>query len=338
MGVKVSQKKAIKKNATEDAEIASKTWDVLASVGMASFAGIPLPPSMIKSLRKAADKFIIGATEYGMTFLEGAIAKNKALANGKIEVLTGSAKAVAKKISEDEQILSRAMNVFAADLVEKQRNKESVFAIAAKELKEGVSFVDTGRVVDDDWLGEFARLAAARSNTDVQLLLGKILAGEIREPGSFSPLTLQILMTLTPSVAKTFEKLCNVAIGWKSDEGSTLAFFWHEMYPDFMEVGAEELEINYGEMLVLQNYGLVLNNLEATVNAGTVEELHIEIGERKVTLRSEIKSKQIKLEQVAPLSLSGAELRKVIALAVPQGFYEKQLENFKKIGCVVVEG
>jgi hypothetical protein len=319
---------------TTDAQYASKVWDVLASVGIAVGTGIPLPPSIIKSLRKTADKFIHGATEYGMTFIEEATAKRKSIVIGKQLVLNTAAEAVAKKVTNDNNLMERAFDIFATDLIVKQQNKEKVLEIAVGELSNTKSFDISEDIIDDDWLGTFSTLASEKSNADVQQLLGKILAGEIRTPGSFSPLTLHILSTLTPRIAQSFEAVCNLSTLWNPDEPNNVAFVLNQPYPNYLHQGLPEYGVSYGDILILQNYGLLTQKLDAGLALREpVLEAIVDIGGTQVKLKSNTGIPiYVSLQPLSPLSISGSELRQIISLKVPAEHLKQQIKYFNSIG------
>ena len=70
---------------------------------------------------------------------------------------------------------------------------------------------DSDRPIDDDWLAAFARVSETRSDPEMQAYFARILAGEIKAPGSFSPVTLDVAATLTTEVAKLFQTFCNAS-------------------------------------------------------------------------------------------------------------------------------
>ena len=318
-----------------DNDYASKTWDVLASAGIFSGTGIPVPPSVIKSLRKAADKFLIGATEFGMTYVDEATAKRKSINAGKQLVLDSAAKEVAKRVTSNDVLVERAFDVFAADLMGKQRNKEKVLEFAVAEINSTKSFHTSEEVIDEDWLSSFATLASAKSNSDVQQLLGKILAGEIRSPGSFSPLTLHILSTLTRDVARKFESFCNLTAIFDIEEKTPAAFFIHAAYPGFLQKGPPpEYGISYGDLLTLQNYGLLTQNLNAGVTPNTQYlEKDIEIGGTRLRLTSKTGIPiSLTINGISPLSISGSELRTIISLNTPPSHLTVQINYLNSLG------
>ncbi|NMF90988.1 DUF2806 domain-containing protein [Aromatoleum petrolei] len=61
--------------------------------------------------------------------------------------------------------------------------------------------------VSDDWLHRWREHAAGVSSDELQSLWGKILAGEIKKPGRYSPRTLEFLKNLSQDEAKAIERL-----------------------------------------------------------------------------------------------------------------------------------
>jgi hypothetical protein len=61
--------------------------------------------------------------------------------------------------------------------------------------------------VSDDWLFRWRDCAAGVSSDELQLLWGKVLAGEIKNPGRYSLRTLEFLRNLSQDEAKAIEKV-----------------------------------------------------------------------------------------------------------------------------------
>ena len=72
---------------------------------------------------------------------------------------------------------------------------------------------------DDDWINRFFSSAQEVSSDDMQTLWGRILAGEVKQPGSYSLRTLDFLRNLTASEAKAFEELGRYALNFLTLEG-----------------------------------------------------------------------------------------------------------------------
>lgn len=92
----------------------------------------------------------------------------------------------------------------------KQLNIENVTGFAAEELKNEPPIND--EPIDEDWTTRFFRIVEDVSNEDMQALLGKILAGEIKQPKTYSLRTLELIRNLSKREADTFMKVANFAI------------------------------------------------------------------------------------------------------------------------------
>ncbi len=92
-------------------------------------------------------------------------------------------------LDEKPELLDKAAARLIEDALIEQDNRESVVQLAAKELKtEGVSEDTVGpdAEVSGDWLRNFSKYAEQFSEHDFQLLWAKVLAGEVRQPGTVS--------------------------------------------------------------------------------------------------------------------------------------------------------
>jgi len=92
----------------------------------------------------------------------------------------------------------------------RQANIENVTAIAAGELT-GETEVPS-ESPDDDWISRFFSAAQDVSAEDVQVLWGRILAGEIKKPGSYSLRTLDFLRNLSKAEAEILEKVGKLTV------------------------------------------------------------------------------------------------------------------------------
>ena len=60
---------------------------------------------------------------------------------------------------------------------------------------------------EPEWVSRFFDIAAGITTEQLQYLWGRILAGEIKQPGSFSLRTLDVLRNLSRKEAESFVKL-----------------------------------------------------------------------------------------------------------------------------------
>jgi hypothetical protein len=123
-------------------------------------------------------------------------------------VMQKIAEAAATKAAADPTLVDRALDNFLSDTLRRQENKDAVIQTAEELLSEDNvphPASDPGDP-DPDWLNVFESHAERASGENLRLLWSKILAGEIRKPGSFSLSTLRFLSELDHSLAKKFNK------------------------------------------------------------------------------------------------------------------------------------
>ena len=81
----------------------------------------------------------------------------------------------------------------------KQQNIEAVSGYAYEELLGDAPI--SPEPVDEDWITRFFNKASDISTDEMQVIWGKVLAGEIKQPGSYSLRTLDILSNLSKKEA-----------------------------------------------------------------------------------------------------------------------------------------
>lgn len=129
----------------------------------------------------------------------------------------------------------------------KQLNIENVTAFAAEELKNEPPVTD--EPLDEDWTTRFFRIAEDISNEEMQALWGKILAGEIKQPKTYSLRTLELIRNLSKLEATTFMKVANFTI--KSGNANYL------FKSNDKELLSKKYNINYGDIALLIEIGLI---------------------------------------------------------------------------------
>lgn len=109
-------------------------------------------------------------------------------------------------MTNTDDLIQRAHQRHLFQEAMKQQNIDSVVSNAYIELetKEKVSY----NPVNSDWICSFFDFIANISDSNMQLLWGKLLAGEIEKPGRFSMRTLDVLRKLSQKEATIF---CKVA-------------------------------------------------------------------------------------------------------------------------------
>lgn len=98
--------------------------------------------------------------------------------------------------------------------------------------------------VDDDWLYRWRDYAGDVSSENMQRLWGRLLAGEVKSPGSYSLRCLEFIKNLSHKEAKLIERASSLAL-----EG----LIWAESDDDGNVIGA----LSFQDLLDLDNLGVI---------------------------------------------------------------------------------
>jgi hypothetical protein len=131
----------------------------------------------------------------------------------------------------------------------KQANTERIVQYAVDELA-GETDVSSEEV-NADWISRFFRMAEDITTEEMQMLWGKILAGEVKRPKSYSLRTLDLLKNLAREEAELFVKVGHWAI---TDRQKAWLYF-----KDDKEL-EEMTGITFLDRLMLSEIGLLASN------------------------------------------------------------------------------
>ena len=92
----------------------------------------------------------------------------------------------------------------------RQKNIDDIVVIAANQLK-GAREVPKDKV-SVDWATRFFNIVQDISEDEMKLIWGKLLAGEVETPGSYSLRTLELLKNLSSDEARLFSEVSNLAL------------------------------------------------------------------------------------------------------------------------------
>lgn len=129
----------------------------------------------------------------------------------------------------------------------RQINIESVTGFAAEELRNEQPVTD--EPLDEDWTTRFFRIAGDISNEEMQALWGKILAGEIKQPKTYSLRTLELIRNLTKEEAGVFIKVANLSINYGND---------YFIYKGNSHELSEKFNVSFNDIALLTEVDLIL--------------------------------------------------------------------------------
>jgi len=128
-------------------------------------------------------------------------------------VRVAKAEAEAERIRAESQIQvtdlhRRAFHRFLEEESKKQKNMEDITCQALPQLGEK----SKPEEVEDDWITNFFDKCRLISDSEMQSIWSRVLAGEANSPGSYSKRTVNFLSSLDKTDASLFTNLC--VFGW----------------------------------------------------------------------------------------------------------------------------
>ena len=147
--------------------------------------------------------------------------------------------------ADTEQII--LMRV-AYQQAKKQSNIEHVVQHAVEELKSEQEV--TQEKPDSDWVTRFFNISEDISTDHMQILWGKILAGEVKRPGSYSLRTLELLKNINLQEAELFVKASKIAVA-----AMGIVFIPSQDDDKYLE---EKLGLSFTDILSLREIGLLV--------------------------------------------------------------------------------
>ena len=229
----------------------------------------------------------------------------------------------------------------------RQRNIGAIIEQAALEL--GDSEV-TDSDPDHDWTARFFNDAPDVSSEQMQSLWAKILAGEVKRPGSTSIKTLNILRNLDHTTARLFAMLCSACITVTLDGNEVLDARVASLGGDAAQNALRKYGLSFGYLNVLNEHGLIISDFNSwrdyqtsigVVTGSTPVSPLIPVGfqNRYWVLRSTAQrdpGKEYRLSGVA-LTQSGRELSRVVELEPMEEYAQALIDFFRKSNLQMTE-
>jgi hypothetical protein len=320
---------------SEESGVLSTVGEVIGNLA----TGIPAP--IRKNLITALGRLLTAAVDYPVACVEGAIAEKRAESDARVAMIktSGSQFAVQMKISPEYALA--ATRKFSQKIIRERVNVDRIAAIATTELKsEPPTAVNENEPgvppISEDWLNAFENEAAQMSSEQMQRLFGKILAGEIRRPTSYSIKTLRLMSQLDNQAANLFRLLCSLSISTRIPKSNIVL----DARVVSMGNAGENSLLSYGLGFValntLQEYGLIISEYNSAIDHKTVVLHENEILGLPITYQNKqwifapkdapTVLQNFKVSGVG-FSQSGKELLSVVDID-PNKLYTEALKNF----------
>jgi len=224
-------------------------------------SGSSIPDPIKKNAFKAFSQLCTAAIDIPVSWLEGIASENRAESEARVKIIQASADQIADQVNVDPAYARAAVKKYGQKIIREQVNLDMVSEAAAEELKKyAQSSTPENNVqpINEDWLNQFEKEASQKSTEEMQLLFGRILAGEIQHPTSFSIRTIKLLGALDSRAAILFKRLCSLSMSIVIRVSNLV-----------IDVRVSSLGGNAGHNS-LQNYGLSFDQLNILHEYGLI--------------------------------------------------------------------
>ena len=206
-------------------------------------------PFNVGDLVKPIDTLIHKISDATGVLYEPRRIRRKATAESDAAIISAKAEAAVNIINAESEIEiadlhQRTVQRRVKEDMRDQRNMEDIIAQAVPDVNEEAK-PDS---MENDWIANFFDKCRLVSDSDMQSLWARVLAGEANAPSTYSKRTVNLLSDLDKSDAELFTKLCG--FGWMFGDVTPLVFDQKaEIY--------NRHGINFGTLSHLESIGLV---------------------------------------------------------------------------------
>lgn len=245
-------------------DLANNAFDIVTDL----VTGTSIPAPIKRNAFKAFGRLCSAAIEIPVAYLEGVAAEKRAETQGRIKIIGRTTEQIAQQMEVDPEYARVAVRKFGQKVIREQVNLDMISEIAANSIKETSSQTEQMQKngepeesISDDWLNTFEKEACQKSTEEMQLLFGRILAGEIKRPASFSLKTVKLLANLDPVAAALFKRFCSACVVLQIPGANHII---DARVPSLGgNAGSNSLSkygFSFGQLNILQEYGLIISD------------------------------------------------------------------------------
>ena len=199
-------------------------------------SSLNLPIWIARNASKAFRQLCSAAAEWPSAIFKGKASERHAITEANTKITEAVTDQIIQQINVHPEYAQIAVKKRLEKIIGEQLNLDKISAIAADELRNEKSdnsinqetsepdkeqSADSSnqeanssreKVIDDNWLNSFETEARQKSTEEMQLRFGRILAGEIGQPGSYSIKAVKLLGELDQNTAVLFKKFCSACV------------------------------------------------------------------------------------------------------------------------------
>ncbi|MES2706112.1 MAG: DUF2806 domain-containing protein [Verrucomicrobiota bacterium] len=245
----------------------------------------------------------------------------KAIGEARIIIEQAAATASAIRVHTDvyeEDVRRRAKHRREEEDIQRQLNMESIAGTAILHLNADAK----PEAVNSDWITNFFDKCRIVSDSEMQDLWARVLAGEANSPGSFSKRTINFISELEKSDAELISKIFGFCL--TVGEEVTLAIFnWQD--PIYTNN-----KVAFGSLIYLESIGVLSFNQQKFALRFSAPVIPVRYFDKTLNLeRPDTNFSQLEMGS-ALLTNTGRELAQINQFLPVEGFWEYLQEKWAK--------
>lgn len=299
-----------------------------------------IPATIRKNVFKAIGQLGTALVDIPVAHFEGIAAEKRAETTARIKSINETGNQIAKAINIDEKYARVAQKKHADKIVREQVNLDKISKHAIIEIEKKISHSNSDKNkseipdIDLDWLNTFEAEASKKSTAEMQLLFGKILAGEITQPSSFSIKTVKLISQINASTAQLFVNLCSICTSLRVN-GALLDSRVISLGGNAGQNALKSYGIGFDELNILQEYGLIIASIDSWRDFGhsiikdNTISTSFEYMNENWALKRDVETDEILVLKIhgVKLSRAGMELIEIVDV-MPNEKYNEALSNY----------
>ena len=250
--------------------------------------------------------------------------RHKAKAESEAAIISAKAEAAADIIKTESEIEITDLHQRAAQRrikedMRDQKNMEDIITKALPHLNKEAE----PDAMEDDWLTNFFDKSRLVSDSDMQSLWARVLAGEANAPGTYSKRTVNLISEFDKSDAELFTKLCG--FGWQI-VGNFVPLVFNEELEIYNRHG-----LDFDALIHLENIGLVQFIGIADMELPNLpKRLVVYYYGKPLSLKMPRATNNVLDIGKTPLTKIGQELAPICGSKPVDGFYEYVKDQWKQ--------
>ena len=218
---------------------------------------------------------------------------------------------------------------------QERKRQANIVAVVGRAALELVDSSVPAVEPDHDWTARFFGEVQDVSSADMQVLWGRVLAGEVRTPGTISMRALGILKDLDATAARLFSRLCSAAVYLRGRDGEIFDGRVPSLGQHAAQNSLAKYGLGFGALNRLNEHGLIIADynwyqmyvvVDDSEQAGELELHHQGVCWDWRIQGEDRKEMLVKLHGVM-MTVAGCELSRVVSPEA-MGKYTEALKGF----------